>query len=139
MFWARRAEPAQRPPARDPFAAVPLRPENLEVRYDSAGHAHLRVQPALKGLRKRLATLLRHDYSRKVQLDAYGTLFIDMVDGRNRLRDIADHMVAGSGKDRKAVEEGVILFTRKLMTMNMIHLRIEGRPAASPAAPARTE
>ena len=116
---------APRPAIRDPFAVVPLRPDNVEIRHDSAGHAHLRMRPELRGLRLRLADLLGYDYTRKVQLDEYGTLFIGMVDGRNRLHDIVDRMVADAGKDRKEVEEGVVVFTKKLMTMNMIVLKVE--------------
>jgi hypothetical protein len=104
---------------------VPLRPDGLEIRHDSSGCAHLRVSPELKGLMKRVAGLCGYDLSRKVQLDRYGTLFIGMVDGRNSLHDIVARMAADSGKDRKEVEEGVVLFTKKLMIMNMIQLRIE--------------
>ena len=114
------------PLIRDPFAVVPLRPDNVELRHDSTGCAHLRMQPAQKGLRARLGNWLGYDYSRKVQLDDYGTLYISLVDGRNRLHDIVDRMVAQFGKDRKEVEQGVILFTKKLMTMNMIVLKMEG-------------
>ena len=114
-----------RPVIRDPFAVVPLRPDNVELRHDSTGSAHLRVWPEQKGLRAKLGEWLGYDYSRKVQLDSYGTLFISLVDGRNRLHDIVDRMVAEFGKDRKEVEEGVVLFTKKLMTMNMIVLKIE--------------
>jgi hypothetical protein len=60
-----------------------------------------------------------------VQLDGHGTLFMSMVDGRNSLHDIVERMVADSGRPRKDVEEGVVLFTKRLMTMNMIQLRIE--------------
>ena len=112
---------------RDPFDVVPFRPENVEIRHDSAGNAHLRMWPELKGLRKKIADVLGYDYSRKVQLDGYGTMYFKMADGANRLRDIADRMAADSGRDRKEVDEGVILFTKKLMTMNMIALRVADR------------
>ena len=114
-----------RPVIRDPFAVVPLLPDNVELRRDSVGNAHLRMRPKLKALRLKVAEWLRYDYTRKVELDESGTLFVGMVDGRNRLYDIVDHMVAISGRERKDVEEGVIIFTRKLMTMNMIVLKIE--------------
>ncbi|MBM4142825.1 MAG: hypothetical protein FJ225_04415 [Lentisphaerae bacterium] len=113
------------PGVRDPFAVVPLRPEGLEIRHDSSGCAHLRARPELKGLMKRVAGLCGYDLSRKVQLDRFGTLFIGMADGTHSLHDIVERMVADSGRPRKEVEEGVVLFTKKLMTMNMIHLRIE--------------
>ena len=40
----------------------------------------------------------------------------------NTLKVIVDGMVAKTQKSRKEVEEAVILFTKKLMTMNMILL-----------------
>ena len=114
-----------RPVIRDPFAVVPLRSDTVEMRHDSAGCAHLRMRQEPKGLRKKVADMLGYDYTRKVQLDEYGTVFMGMVDGRNRLHDIVDRMVADSGKDRKEVEEGVVVFTKKLMTMDMIVLKVE--------------
>ncbi|MDP6631494.1 MAG: PqqD family protein [Kiritimatiellia bacterium] len=118
-----------RPVIVDRFAVIPLLSETVELRRDSDGNAHLREAPNLNGLRKKVVELLGHDYSRKVQLDEYGTLFIDMVDGSNRLSDIVDRMVAEFGKERKDVEEGVVLFTKKLMTLNMLKLKVEGSEA----------
>jgi len=114
-----------RPVIRDPLAVVPLRPDNVEIRHDSTGCAHLRMRPEVKGLLRILADRFGYDFSRKVQLDRYGTLFVSMIDGRNSLHDIVARMAADSGKDRKEVEEGVVLFTKKLMTMDMIQLKIE--------------
>lgn len=114
-----------RPVIRDPFAVVPLLPENVEIRRDSAGNAHLRMRPRLTALRRKVADWLNYDYTRKVELDEAGTLFVGMADGHNRLHDIVDHLVAKSGRERKDVEEGVIIFTKKLMTMNMIALKVE--------------
>jgi hypothetical protein len=114
-----------RPAIRDPFAVVPLLPDNVEIRRDSAGNAHLRMQPKLKALTRKVADWLNYDYSRKVELDESGTLFVGMADGHNRLHDIVDCLVAKSGRERKDVEEGVILFTKKLMTMNMMVLKVE--------------
>ncbi len=127
MSRPRRNKQTPRPAIRDPFAVVPLIADRVDMRFDSAGHAHLRLRPALGGLRGKVAAWLRYDYARKVQLDDCGTLFMGMVDGRNRLRDIVERMAADSGKDRKDVEEGVIVFTRKLMTMNMLVLRVEDK------------
>ena len=120
---ARKSKP--RPVILDPFAVIPLMPDTVELRRDSVGNTHLRAESELKGLRRTVANMLGHDYTRKVQLDEYGTLFMDMVDGNNRLRDIVDRMVADSGKARKEVEDGVVLFTKKLMSMNMIQLKVE--------------
>jgi hypothetical protein len=108
----------------DPFAAVPDKPADVEVRRDSRGMIHLRRRQALSGLKKRVADWLGYDYSRKVELDEHGTRYFALVDGVSTLGAIVDEMTASSGRPRREVEEGVVLFTKKLMTMNMIVLRV---------------
>jgi hypothetical protein len=127
MNWFRR-KPADPPPARpvisNPFAVVPVKAGNVEVRRDSKGMVHLRITMPLAGLRKRVADWLGYDYSRKIELDEHGSLYFSLVDGVNTLKTIVDQMVAKSNRSRKEVEEAVILFTKKLMTMNMICLMV---------------
>jgi len=115
--------PAQ-PLVGDPFAVIPIRPDDVEVRRDSRGNIHLRRVPHLEGLRRRVADWLGYDYSRKLELDEHGTLYYGLVDGARSLREIADRMTAASGRDRKTVEEGVVVFTKKLMTMDMLVLKV---------------
>ncbi len=110
--------------AADPFAAVPVKPDDVELRRDGQGRIHLRLLPALTGLRKRLADMLGYDYSRRLELDEYGSLFYGLVDGRTPLRVIADRLAEQSGRSRSDVEQGVILFTRKLMVMNLLALQV---------------
>ena len=57
-------------------------------------------------------------------MDEWGTLFYGMVDGTHTLRAIADRLAAQSQRDRKEVEQGVILFTKKLMTLDMLQLKV---------------
>lgn len=121
---AKRNKGLPRPVIRDPLAVIPLRPDNVKMKRDSRGMVHLRLYPELKGLRKKVADLMAYDYTRKVELDEYGTLFYGMVDGDNKLKDIVECMISDSEKDRKEVEEGVILFTKKLMTMDMLVLKV---------------
>ena len=115
---------APRPIIADPFAVIPIQPNDVAARRDSRGHIHLRRVPRLDGLRRRVAGWLRYDYSRKLELDEHGTQYYGLVDGINTLRVIADYMTAASGRDRKTVEEGVIVFTKKLMIMDMLALKI---------------
>ena len=108
----------------DPFAVIPLRPGDVEVKRDQAGHLNLRRQPALNGFHAKVTGWLGHDYSSKIELDEWGTLFYGMVDGTHTLRAIADRLAAQSQRDRKEVEQGVILFTKKLMTLDMLQLKV---------------
>jgi hypothetical protein len=124
MAWFRKKPPATRAAIADPFGVIPLQPEDVAVRRDSQGHIHLRRFPPLSRLQQRVATWLRYDYSRKIELDEHGTLYYGLVNGSHTLRTIVDQMTAASGRDRKIVEEGVIVFTKKLMTMNMLALKV---------------
>ena len=119
----RRSRPGA-PVVVDPFAVVPLKPGNVEVKRDSRGMIHLRLQVELKGLRRRIATRLGYDYSRKLELDEYGTLYFSLIDGANTLKTIVDQMIAQTHKSRQEVEAAVILFTKKLMTLNLIVLKV---------------
>jgi len=112
------------PTIEDPFAVVPIVPPNVETRTDEKGQLHLRVTPPLSGLKKKLARWMGQDHSHRIALDEHGTQFFQLIDGQRRLRDIADEMTAGSDRSREDVESGVILFTKQLMTRNMIALEI---------------
>ncbi len=124
MNWFKKKPPTSRPVIADPFAVIPLKPEDVTVRRDSRGNIHLRRQQQLNGLRRRVADWLRYDYSRKIELDEHGTLYYSLVDGTSTLRMIVDRMITTSGRDRKTVEEGVIVFTKKLMILNMLALKV---------------
>ncbi|MEI6148089.1 MAG: hypothetical protein WCS01_03255 [bacterium] len=108
----------------DPFAVIPIRPDDVVTRQDSRGNIHLRRTPRINGLRRRVADWLGYDYSRKIELDEHGTLYYGLVDGAHTLRAIADRIAAASGRDLKTVEEGVIVFTKRLMTLDMLALKV---------------
>ena len=106
------------------FAAIPVIPEDLEIRRDSDGAVHLRLEAKMGNVRKTLSKWLKQDHSRKLALDETGTIYYNLADGIHPLREIVDAIVEASGNPRKDVEEGIILFTKKLMIMNMIVLKI---------------
>lgn len=124
MTWFRKKQPPARPFIADPFAVIPMQPGDVTVKRDSRGMIHLRRQQPINGLLRRVAGWLNYDYSRKIALDEHGTLYYGFVDGNHTLRTIADRMTESSGRDRKTVEEGVIVFTKKLMTLNMVALKV---------------
>lgn len=110
--------------ARDPLTAVPMQPENLEIKYDSHGMMHLKLSQEPEGFLRHVVRWLRYDYSRKVELDEYGTAYYSMVDGKNDLRQIIESMNNKFDKSRDEIEQAVILFTKKLMQMQMILLKV---------------
>lgn len=123
MKGSRKSRPVV-PVIADPFGVIPIQPDDVAVRRDSCGNIHLKRLPPIGRFRRRVSDWLGYDYSRKVELDEHGTLYYGLVDGAHTLRMIVDRMVSNSGRDRKKVEEGVIVFTKKLMTMNMLALKV---------------
>ena len=109
---------------RDPFDAVPFIPEGVETREDSAGNLQIRVERKLGRMRTKVADWLGQDHSTKVALDEHGTFFVRQIDGERNLRQIVDAMVERSSRERKEVEEGVVIYTKKLMVKNMIALKV---------------
>ena len=77
-------------------------------------------------LKKRIADWLHYDYTRKVELDEYGTLYYSLIDDSTSLGNIVNAMAKKLGKKRKDLEHSVILFTKKLMVMNMLVLEVLG-------------
>ncbi len=119
------ANKAQEYPAiKDPLSVVPIKPENLEIKYDSQGMMHLKLSQEPAGFLRHVVKLLRYDYSRKIELDAYGTAYYSMVDGKTTLRQIIEKMNKKFDKSREEIEQAVILFTKKLMQMQMILLKV---------------
>jgi len=112
------------PVIRDRLAVVPLIPANVEVKRDSQGLIHLRQTVRVNRLRQKLADIFGFDYSRRIALDDYGTLYFGLVDGKRTLREIMEGMApkfAGGGSE---IEQSVMLFTKKLMSMQMIALAV---------------
>ena len=124
MGRGKKPEQAQGPVIRNPFAVIPVQPENVDQQQDSHGMIHLRLRIEPQGFARKVGRLLRYDFTRKIELDEYGTLFYSNVDGKTTLETIVQKMAVKLGVERKQAEEAVLLFTKKLMTMNMIALKV---------------
>ena len=108
----------------NPFAAIPVQPENVDLRRDSQGMVHLRLRIEPQGFAKKMAEWLRYDYARKIELDEYGSFYYSQVDGVTPLDHIINSMAEKLGTGRDEAEEAVVLFTKKLMTMNLLALMV---------------
>lgn len=113
-----------RPVIRDPMGVIPEVPTQVEVRRDSRGMVHLRSNIEPTGLVRHIVRWTRYDYRRTVELDDYGSAFFSRVDGRVPLRTIITEMAAQFGRPYDEMESSVVLFTKKLMQMQMICLRV---------------
>ena len=124
--WNRRPAQVALPKSRirDPLAVIPLAPQNLEQIRDSRGMLCLRLAVPVTGFRKLVADWLGYKYEKKVELDELGTRFYEQVDGHRTLREIADALTGLCGRSREEMRRQVLLFTRALMTRNMILLRV---------------
>jgi hypothetical protein len=109
---------------KDPFAVIPLKPDNVELKRDSRDRIHLRLTMPVSGAKKWLSSHLGYDYTRKVELDENGTLYYSLVDGTHTLRKIVDALTVQTGTEPAEMEKWVVLFTKKLMTMNLILLKV---------------
>jgi hypothetical protein len=114
------------PPVRikDPFAVIPLKPDNVELKRDSRNRIHLRLNRPVTGARKWLSAHLGYDYARKVELDENGTLYYGLVDGTHTLRQITAALAAHSELSPADMEKWVVLFTKKLMIENLVVLKV---------------
>lgn|GEM_PF-791628 len=117
-------KPSDVPVIKDPFAVIPVRPDRVEVKTDSLGNIHLRLDATPDGSIGRIAKRYGQDYSRKLELDRYGTEYYSQIDGETPLGTIIDRMARKFKKKRKQLEGGVMLITRKLMQMNFVVLKI---------------
>ncbi len=117
-----RAATVTRPTIRDPFAVIPLKPDAVEMKTDSAGHVHLRLHAEPKGIGARVARWLGYDYTRKLELDDMGSAFYRQVDGATTLDTIVNAMAETLTMSRPDTEKLVVLFTKKLMLLNMLAL-----------------
>lgn len=116
------------PPAPDPLSAIPLRPADVDLRRDSQGCIHLRRKEPVGPWLARVAQWLRYDFTRTLALDEHGTRFYDAINGETSLRDIARQLGESTGRPQAEVEQGVIAFTRTLMTRHLIELRLPRAP-----------
>ena len=113
----------------DPLAAIPLKPENVELKPDSRGCLHLRMTPPLKPLKRKVAKWLGYDYTSRLELDEYGSHYYRLIDGQRPLSAIVDELAKKLGKERSEVAKMVVVFTKTLMTRNMVVLKITPPPA----------
>ena len=111
----------------DPFAVIPVKPENVEVKEDSRGMIHLRLWDKPKGLTGKVVDWLRYDYSRKLELDETARCITVASMDTPRWMPSPSASPRSSRISRKDAEQAVILFTKKLMTMDFSALIIPGR------------
>lgn len=124
MLWFPKKNDLKPKSTANPLAAIPLKPDNVELRPDPDGNVHLRMTPPLKPMQLKVAKWLGYDYTRKLTLDEYGSLYYRLIDGRRPLSDIVDELTKKLGKERKEVAMMVVTFTKHLMMRNMIALKI---------------
>lgn len=114
--------PADAPIITDKLAVIPMLPDNVTVKTDSQGRAHLRQQIPLTGLKKRIADRMGYNYAKAMMLDDRGTAFIMLVDGQTPLDVIITRMAEQFDTPRDEMRDAVLLFTKTLMIKQVIVL-----------------
>ena len=114
----------------DPFVAIPAIAEGVQARKDSLGLLQIRAERPPKGPLARLAARLGLRRSVRVNLDEYGTLFWEGIDGSRSLAEIARIVCEQTKQDAAECNKAILLFTRLLMLRGLIYLAIpHGEPA----------
>jgi len=109
----------------DPFAAVPMIAEGVEVREDSQGMVQLRgTPPQRSGFAASLSRRLGFQRYIRANLDANGSLFWKQIDGQRSLREIEGIVRRETQQDQETTEKAVILFTKMLMQRHLICLAL---------------
>lgn len=117
-------------PDRDPLDAIPTVAEGVEARKDSSGRVQIQGPQAGKTAIARLARRMGMQRRVRVNLDAYGSLFWDQIDGKRSLKSIAQVIRERTGQSGPECEQAVIGFTRTLMLRHLIWLAVSQREDA---------
>jgi hypothetical protein len=108
-----------------PLDAVPLRVPGIESKPDADGSLHLRFRIPPRGTADGwLRNVLRLEPNLKLKLDPKGSEFWGLIDGKGSLREIAASLAQRWECSEQAAGDSVILFTKTLMTRNLVALEI---------------
>ncbi len=129
MFRKRKKPPTTPPPERRNGDWRSVRGDSRASRItsrlkrDSRGMIHLRLMAKPTGLTGKVVDWLRYDYSRKLELDENGSLYYELC--RRRTPRWIPSPIASPRNSTSAArrrKQPVILFTKKLMTMDFLAL-----------------
>lgn len=108
---------------RDPLTAIPHRNRLAEHRADSNGCYQIRIRPEpAPGLKAYLARTLGFHADVRVNLDAHGSFFWALIDGRRNLYTIANELGREYNLTRDQSRKSVLQFTKALMLRHLIQL-----------------
>jgi hypothetical protein len=124
LFRKRKAAVAARP-ARDPLDAVPLAAEGVEARVGQGGLVQLkRTWHSAHGMRRLLARALKYEHSARLDLDALGSAYWRLVDGRRTVREVAAELARELSREEVECRKATIQFTRSLVIRHFVDLKV---------------
>jgi len=113
---------------RDPFDAVPVRSDNAETREDRNACGQIRMRQCTgPGLMSRLAHRFGFYRDVRVNLDAHGSFYWSLVDGRRDLREIEQRIRAKFNLNADESRKATLMFTKMLMMRHVLHLNLGAR------------
>jgi hypothetical protein len=121
-------------PARDPFDAIPVRGENVDTKLDSLSCAHIRMRARPgRSAASRLAFRLGFHRDLRVNLDAHGSFYWSLVDGRRDLHEIEQSIRAKFNLNAHESRKATLMFTKMLMMRHVLNLDLGARTDANGA------
>ena len=112
-------------PARDPLDAVPLVADGVEARVGQGGLVQIkRTWRPARGIRGLLARTLKYEHTARLDLDALGSAYWRLVDGRRTLREIAAGLARESLQSERECRKATLQFTRSLVVRHFVDLKL---------------
>jgi len=135
MALVRKRKTSAAGPVRDPLDAVPLVAEGVEAREGQGGLVQLkRTWRPVRGMRGLLAKALKYEHSSRLDLDALGSAYWRLVDGRRTLRQVAAALARESSRTEAECRKATIQFTRSLVLRHFANLQLHNSPPGLPGA-----
>jgi hypothetical protein len=129
--FGERAPQKNAAPVRDPaylLRAVPRPGPGVDAR-DCDGVIQLRREaPPRARLLRWVVRRLRLDTGVRLVLDACGSRFWILLDGKNDLRRISEHLASHFSLERRDCEHAVLLYTKMLMRRHYLELMLPVPP-----------
>lgn len=110
----------------DPFDAVPIAAQNIEIAVDAKSNICLRkTLVPTPGVQNWFVRKLGFKRSVRIRLDERGSWFWNQIDGLRDLGEIQKGMRTEFLLKKKESEKAVILFVKMLMVRHLIYLEIK--------------
>ena len=85
-------------------------------------------------MRGLLAKALKCEHTLRLDLDALGSAYWRLVDGRRTLRQVASALARELSREEEACRKATLQFTRSLVVRHFVDLQLHNSPPGLPGA-----